>query len=448
MNQHASAHLLRSFRRWWNCLFEILFFLPILLLIKVYLVPEFFTTISFYSLPLVILAGVLMGGYVSAIWSKLGLSLLIGAVYAGAMFIIGSHLMISALIGFAFAVQGITSVNRKNHSLLYWVGVSLYLMAGIIYPMIPSLDRLLPLLTGAGILCLGWTLLISNQSFLRYNNYSQEASDPLPNGIQRHNRIWIGGIVLAAAILATTTGRLLGVEIRNLIRAIISWISKKPVEPIILEDEAVMDVPVVPPLDTPLLPELAEGTGELAPLLNKGLHIFSTVLLVVFLAIGLYLVIKNWRTIWRRTVDMLQGLLNKVNEPDKDVPYDDEEIKLLNWRFVSQKWKIWRNPWFSASSWKRTEIWDELIDNQARVRYLYRQLLRSEQAEGYESKAHLTPMETEDELSREPVDKPNDKWLKRRSIASLLINLYYRARYGDQPIGNEELIVIKKNLDV
>ncbi|MOA57008.1 hypothetical protein D3C78_1811050 [compost metagenome] len=76
-------------------------------------------------------------------------------------------------------------------------------------------------------------------------------------------------------------------------------------------------------------------------------------------------------------------------------------------------------------------------------------MLISEQTEGYESKAYLTPMETEAELSREePVGEPSDKWLKRRSIAGLLLELYYRARYGDKTIGNEELIVIKNNIDV
>ncbi|GJM72862.1 hypothetical protein HMSSN036_50780 [Paenibacillus macerans] len=113
--------------------------------------------------------------------------------------------------GFWFAagafscLQGLTAALRIGNFRLYWSGIALYFVSGIAFPRIPGLEGTVPLLTWSGAACLALALFVTNDSLLRYSFLSGDPAERLPGGLKRHNRLFIGVIVIVA--LAWRPGR-------------------------------------------------------------------------------------------------------------------------------------------------------------------------------------------------------------------------------------------------
>ncbi|MEF2966394.1 DUF4129 domain-containing protein [Paenibacillus sp. M1] len=439
----------RSLRLWCICLIETAFFIPLLVPLYVFLAPEWIAAEAFWTLPAVSLAGVLLQAALhqrlSVFWKRLAAALLLGAAFAAVFMAAGegSRSVFNLPLGVIFAFQGVTSAGRKNRQNLYWCGVVLYLLAGIAFPRFPRLEASMPLITWAGIACLAWALFAANRDYLRYSTLSGNVSGSfLPRGLRRHNALWIGGIVLAAVLLAAGVGRWLGGIALSLLRLIVGWLSKPGAEaPPKAEQPA-----EPPPMDFPV--EEPREPGWLSEILDMAFYVLGTAAIAALLALGAYWLYRNAGGIWRRWLDRLLTLLSRTAPGEAESAFTDEETRLAAPETAASGWRSWRAPF--ASRFGKRERWDDLADNRERARYLYRRMLKEDRAEGgYEPKPYFTPLETEDEIRRQPASKARDGkpgWKKRRSAADDLLGLYYRARYAEEEPRDEEIAAVKREL--
>ncbi|WP_410771142.1 DUF4129 domain-containing protein [Fontibacillus sp. BL9] len=440
----------RSLALWGLCLLETAFFLPVIVLAYTYLVlPEYLSFRVLCALPLVSLAGVLVRAGLPVLWKQVAASLLLGAGFAGLAAVAGSgtgskmEFPIFLLAGMAFGIQGTSSAGRGNRLKLYWYGIAGYLLAGILFPRFPQLAESLPLVTWSGVFCLAWALFSSNAMYLRYSTFSEEgAGNPLPHGLRRHNMIWIGAIVLVAVMLAAGAGRWVGGVLLGLLRQIFGWLFRPRDEP----EPVPEDVMQPPAMELSPPPETHEP-GWLSQVLDTVFFGIGTLVVFALLAAVLYWLYKNAGGIWRRWIDGFLSLMGKTSTDAKNEAYVDEETTLKAWESGMKKWRGWLGPFSSRRG--RGERWEDLSDNRERVRYLYRRMLKAEQAEGYEVKPHFTPQETEADIRRFPASKPRagkSDWGKRRSTADALLGLYYRVRYGGQEPEGDEVTRIKTEM--
>ncbi len=437
---------IRSLQLWGSCLIEYVFFLPIFLVAHVYLVPDWISFTGLMIIPALSLAGVLLRYYLPVVWKRFGFSLLLGTVYA-AVASAGSKLgiLLCLTAGAVAAFQGTSSDGRKNRQKLYWCGIGSYLLAWILFPRFSQLSALIPLITWLGVLCFAWTLLAANRKYLHYSTFSGEAAaNSLPHGMRRHNTVWIGSIVAVAVLLALGAGNRLGLLLLGLIRTIVRWLTGHQKE-IVPEQEE--QAPEAPPMEMPFLEEPHEP-GWLSQFLDVAFYVLGTTAILAFLAFGLYWLYKHGGGIWRRWFDRLSGILRRKGQYEQETAFVDEETKLMAWETAAQKWKRWRAPFLSRFG--KRERWEDLSDNRERIRYLYRSILRADQAEGYIVKPYLTPQETETEL-RNSAAAPKAReaksaWEKRRFAAQALLGMYYRARYGNQELPDEEIARMKRDI--
>lgn len=447
MNTYSANYLSRSLKLWALCLVEVAYMLPLLVIAHNYLVPELITLSAIYILPAILLGGVLLRSMVSVMWKRIGISILPGMLLAlaGVAGPLGQPALLLAA-GTGCALLGITSAERKRRNKLYLWGMALYLLAGIVFPRLPQLASYLSVLTWTGALCLAWTLFATNREFLQYSTFSKEAAGQrLPRGLRRHNSLWIGVIMAAAFLLAAGAGRYIAEGLLAFIRMIFGWLGRPSAE------ETPIQEPVLPPMEMNL-PEQGQP-DRLAQWLNMIFYVFGIVALLALIGLCGYLLYKkarNSRGIWRRLVDRLLSLLRRNNRSEEEAAFVDEETRLSILETTLNKWKDRLNP-FSRIG-RRAERWEDLCDNRERVRYLYRNALRAEQAEGYEVKSYLTPRETEEDIRRLPVaGKPGrtaSSRDQRRSMADTLLGVYYRVRYGEQEPQDEEVARIRREMNL
>lgn len=451
MKQADSIAPTRLLKYWGICIVESIFLLPLLLPYLVFMDDQYLSSSWFYIVPLVILAGVLLGRRLTVLWEKVGVILFTGAIFSGAAVLMGGEFLQSMVIMTIFTAQGVTVPQRKHRYRLYWFGVTLYLLAGIIYPFIPLLDRMLPILTVAGVFCLAWTLFSTNQTFLSYSTYAKDSSSAFPMGLRLHNRVWIGSIVLMAVLLAAGAGGWLSSGLLGLLRFAGSWL-KNMLERLTRwqPEKEIIDNTDDTNVGEMILPEEMLEMGDGHSFLDTALLIVAGIIIAGVVVWGLYWLYKNGKGLWRRMVDSLLGLLRRVSKAEQDDSFEDEEVILRTWKAKNKRSRQ-RKPAFSFRIGKHSEPSEEIHNNRELIRYYYRCMLRAEQMEGHKKKAFLTPRELEAELLGEAAPKrKKDKaaWEKRRSASNLLLDLYYRARYGDDEPSDDEMARIKREMNM
>lgn len=449
METVRADYFTRSIKAWGLCLVECVFFMPVFLLAYSYLVPGQLSLLALYSLPLASVAGVAVRSVLPVFWKRAGASVVLGSLYAAAIGGTGTvtalGFMVCLLAGTLLAYQGVTSAGRTNRNKLYKIGIGIYLLAGMLFPRFQGLAEFIPFITWVGVLCLAWTLFAVNRSYLRYNTFSEEeAGNRLPRGLRGHNMSWIVAIVAAALLLATGAGSWAGGVLLGMLRQIVGWLTRSSGEPVTIPEEDTGG-PAAFPMET----GKSHEPGWLSQFLNILFYVFATAVILALVAVVIYWLYKNAGGIWRRWMDRLLAMLGRAGKDERNEAFVDEEIKLKMGKSADAKRRNWRGI-FGSRSVKRVRL-EDLPDNRERVRYLYRQLLHAEQAQGYAPKPYFTPQETEADLRRQPVPKSKDgksAWEKRRSAAKELLGLYYKARYKEQEPSDDEISRIKREMNL
>ncbi len=488
--ENESAYLVGVLRLGLACLMEYILLLPAWILFAAFLRPPEFPAAGLGLLPLLSLAGVLLGTRLRKLWQRGATALAFGAAFAAAAFAwaggtgaLGSDYATSAgqtptqsaavallqaiallAAGVFCSLQGLTARNRQGNFRLYWAGLGLYFLAGIFYPRIEALQGTVPLITWAGAISLAVALFMTNHQYLRYSSLTGDSGERLPAGLRRHNRLFVGVIVAAALLLAAGAGRWIGGLLWGLLKAVVRWLTRpqEPAPPPLEEPKEEF-----PPLE-PMLPVESHEPDLLAQILNYAFYVLGGLLTAALLGFVLYWLYKNAGGIWRKTVDRLLSLLRRESAAPEQAAYRDEETSLFTWESALEGWRKVGARLLRTG--KPSERWEDMRDNRERVRYLYRLFLRKERARGYPLKPHLTPREMVQEIIQETARQDEAaqaaKSGKRKRTAGIevtetacgtdrreleyasapLLRMYYATRYGKETPRDEEVAELRRHL--
>ncbi|GGF68739.1 hypothetical protein GCM10010912_12250 [Paenibacillus albidus] len=431
-----------TLRLWGRCFLELLLSLPLWILVQVYALTGQPGTLWIYLLPLLSLAGVLLSTLCNVRWKQLVCALGIGFAFgflAGGFESRDSFICIAS--GGLCAFLGMTAPSRSSNTTTYWSGIALYFVAVLTFGQLPDLQSSVPVLTWSGSICLIVILLSTNSQHLRYSSFAGDEA-PLPTGLRRHNRWFVAGFILAAAVLAAGAGKWLGALAWNAARALIGWFLQ-----LFSGSEETPVQSQAPPPAAPVLPA-AEATppGLLAKLLDLSFYLLASLVIGFLVYYGLRWLYRNTGGIWHRVIAALLAMLRREQPQTEPAAYRDEERNVFTWEQAVRGMKDFLNRSLTIGS--RRDRWDQTGSNRERARWMYREWLAAKRGKGYEIKRFLTPQET----AKDVLDwtARNDKQAQKRGIndpsSQKLIELYEQARYGDQEPTDAEVAALKAEL--
>ncbi|WNS45453.1 hypothetical protein [Paenibacillus sp. MMS20-IR301] len=441
MRQRFSTLLPGGFALWISAFIDWLLLLPVWLLLQSYLQPSGAAVRWIWLLPLLVAGGVLLRRICSRLWNQLLAALLLGALavsISGPLALAGIPLMAGAAVS---AYLGMTAAGRQNRLKMYIAGLILYFISAIIYSRIPELQPNVAALTWSGSLCLVLALLDSNSSHLRYSSMNGDTAR-LPQGLRGHNRLFVAGFIVAAALLAAGGGKAAGTLLWRAVRGFFIWLTA-----VLSGSEAPAPVTEELPAANSGFPPVESGEpGLLSAILNILFYIAGTALLLVILYYILRWLYSNTGGILRRAIDWLLTLLRRES-PSAAAGYRDEETSLFTWEQTVQGFRDYLRSKLSPAS--RKDRWEGMNGSRERVRWLYRHWLRAKQAEGYELKTYLTPQETAADVAEWSEGQKRQRSGSGGRSADKLPGLYNRARYGGEELPEpsaEEVAALKEQL--
>lgn len=433
---------------WITALIENLFFVPLALLIYAYTVPDYYSQLAVWLLPVVSLLGA--GGHVLGLkirWKQILAALLLGLGYAGLVISSGGNPAVHAVIGGIVAMQAMTAPSRDNRLKLYWTGIAIYFMAGIAFPRVDKLSEHIAIMTVCGILSLAILLFTTNRQFLNYSSLASSSErSTIPKGVRRYNTAWVISIFTVALLLAAGAGRWAGNLLFGLLKTVIQWLFRPSDEP---ANELVPPATQGPPAEM-VLPEDTGPPGWLSRALDILYNIVAGALLLLVIALIGYAIYKYaGPTLSRLLRTLKKFFLRRGGEPAKQ-EYEDEEVRLTIRGKAGRNRGQWAGRW-AARLFRQGETWDKLRDNRDRVRYLYRRQRQLDEARGIPQRRSLTPREQEQELQRQaPAAGKGGRRASaahaNRDVMEPLLEAYYRVRYGDQQPDDEEVKWLKDKI--
>lgn len=442
MNTASTPYIRTTLRLWVASIVEWLLFLPVWVVLQVYLQPGESVSSWMYTLPLLSMGGVLLRHWCNRRWKQLLAALLIG-VTAG-FITVGGEVYTSPLLAVSCVsvFLGLTAVSRSNRINLFITGLGLYFVASIVFSRVPLLEPELSLLTWGGSLCLVIALLDTNTSYLRYSSFHGEAAR-LPAGIQRLNRLYVIGFIAAAAALAAGGGKVLGTLILSTLRAVFGWLSR-----LFAGTEEEIEPAPAPPAAPPQFPAgETKEPGILAMIFDILFYALGAAALLVILYYAFRWLYRNSGGLFRRAVDALLAMLRKAS-PQETTPYQDEEESIFTWEKTVQGFRdYWRNRLIPA---KRRDRWDSMSGSRERARWLYRHWLIARRDEGYEAKGYLTPQETGKDVAQWTRENARHQKgsVETAAASEELLRLYNQVRYGGEEPDSAEIMNLKDKLEL
>lgn len=339
--------------------------------------------------------------------------------------------IILALLGTAFAIRGLISSSfeqwRNSFSVvIYWVGLLIYFLSSIIFSYVIELQPYRLAIMLVGIACLIVTIFRTNatsiQAETRAGNTDQTQASA---SVLRHNRLLllpIFGLIVLIAMLGYIQQGLQ--YLWNQLMQFVSWILS------LLGGEG--SEPAAPPAAEPppsgLPPMEPSEPPAWLVLIEKVVYYTVIVVVVALVLLMLYFIGKALIRVIKRGMNWLLGRMEDV-EAVEAKGYKDEKISLMTWQTMR---KQALNRLFKPRQAKELS-WAQLPDNQARIRYLYRQWLKDQLKSGYTLKPWMTPFETREDIA------VNLKHSKEQEPPAEWLELYHLARYGERAIADDEV---------
>lgn len=350
------------------------------------------------------------------------------------------HIALCAAIGAPLVYRGIR-YTKDGWISLYPPGV--FVITGVMYfigvPIMTRVELMHPYkiaLNGLGFATLILFFFITNRAQLLIATLAgndSAAASSLSQTVKRSSRIWLIGFIAVIAAIAYFQQVKQG--LLRLLRGILAWLLG------LMSSEAPPAVPEAspsapPPMELP--PAAPHEPGWFGILMQVIVQIAGYVLMIALVLCCLYLLLKKLapallsfiRRFWKRSLRRDQG--------DVTEGYTDEKEALLDWRELPNLW--WRKA--SSKLWPSSShdpSWSHLLNNEERIRYLYRLLIGQAAKSGYTFKRSLTPNETGWELTHQTQ-------LAEASVHALT-TAYNRVRYGRETVSDEQLAQVLQTID-
>lgn len=403
---------------------EIILFLPVLILLYVnipftpsfaawmallgvfYLVGAYFAQWLQYTY-LILYIGFSLVSSIGAVWLLWGLHF--------------AEFVTIALCNFAFYRGCSLALNRWKDSLpmtAWWISLAIYFLTSIFFSRYVQYDAYMILFAIAGFTSLIATLWRTNVLILREVNLGDKQPTRIATSVLRHNRIAIFAMV--ALIVMITFLNVIQNTVLKLAQHMKDWLVKwlgsgssnqRVDDPIF---ETPMTFPeTVPGTETSLIMLIVQFVG----------YVLTAIALVFLLVFFVRKLVRLSGEGWRKLLSILRqkGFLKKDAFTSTTTGYVDEEQKLLKLTDVGKLYRDRFGQWL-AERLKREPKWDDLSDNKARIRFLYRHWLLRKVAAGVAIDEALTPREVGEQLAEMGDDRRE------------LVAMYDAARYGgDSP---------------
>jgi hypothetical protein len=421
---------LRLAVKWLQCLYELLFAGPVLLLLAVALTPEQ----SLWAWPAYLaggyLCGLLLGFFLknSRLWLRLALALATAIAPACHLFPPENGVPLLTLFGVIAVYRGsaLTYASWESHYPLplSWLGLGLYLVFSYLFTRGTLLIPYLPLYSAMGAVFLAATVFALNHRAMRQAAPSAEGRILLPRRMMKQNRL------LVALILAVV----LGIGLFRTIKEVVAAAAVSAARWFLECMTALYDgVGGAQPYgrNAPMLP----GAGEPNPFWQA----VATILMYVIAgAATLFLAAGFFAAVWAGLKAMFRAvarLLARSREP-MDAAYIDKRESLWDMGRMARRAAARARRWV-RSRFSPRERWADMADNRQRVRFLYRRCIRSAMASGFVPDPAATAAQT---------IAAAQAFCGDCALPKGLADLYGMARYGPVPPSDEDTARLRDQL--
>jgi hypothetical protein len=423
---------------------ELFFYLPLLLIVAVYLLPASAVWMWIATLPFCYWAGSTIIGMLpqTRLFVRMLFNAMIGAFHS--CLFNGAWLgelelaptVICGLAGAIAAGRGM-SANMKGWTAAF---PNSYLVIGVlsyvsVQPFKLFLFKKLADYNSVLIIC-GIAAVILFFFFVNERHLNSETVDtgksPATLAFKRQNRILMTIIVAIICILALFRQIQQAIErfFHALVAKLMSWLNRPQ------EQQPIEEAPVNDPQPDmfPAAPD--EPAPEWMLILEQILKILGILLIIIVTGILLFIV---FRKLYRVAKVLAAKLLERGAEKNRgESGYTDEVENLMTLTSVGKqmgkqlKKLILRN---------RGAEWNDLT-NEEKIRLLYARLVRAVMKQGYEYQTHLTPRETARELALW-------KGGGQQQLEGLngFIDVYEKVRYGEGVPDDQQVAAYKQKFD-
>ncbi|WP_078553657.1 DUF4129 domain-containing protein [Bacillus alkalicellulosilyticus] len=425
--------------KWLQGLTEFFLLFPILLLLSHFIVPptQLFLWVS--SLPIAFLIGLLLKRVLGdqKRWVFIIIVYLVSLALTLAFFASPLPIIFSIVITAFFLYRGVLYANEAWWNLLpvskIWAGIGINLVCYFIFRLTESLSIYVTFVTWVIFVSLSLAFFISNSRHVRGATLADQQRVAINKVLKWQNRIFVI-IFISILVLITNLGWIRAAYwyVVTKVGQFISWLTGLLEQP-----ESGGGTSLEEMVDEGLPP--AKETSWLMELIQNILYYIMFTVTVLFLAFVLYHFIKQlyraMNALVRKIYRFFTQLTSKEENEDEEYSYIDEKESLFNVKDVGSEYTRKMKDWL-ATIVEREPKWHEL-KNVDKVRYLFRKLLVAERKLGFEVKSSQTAREMLQELQKTRTDEEMAE----------LVTLYEQARYGDQSIDEEKIVILKSYVE-
>ncbi|WP_010278387.1 DUF4129 domain-containing protein [Paenibacillus senegalensis] len=424
---------------------EMILFMPLLLLLPIYLAPAGTMAIWLLLLSAGYLAGAVfvIGLHMRRKWQQfLGAVLL---AFLLALNIIGTTLWgyITVVLLVIVILRGVymayRQINQVYPELFYFIGPGLYFLTAIFYSRLEELNPYATFMFWLGLLSLLICLFFSNRVHLQWTsitqnrNQNQEGQQKLNKGLLLHNRILLLGLLLIIVIASLL--RQIQQGLAWLYSQLVEWVNR------LLASDPVEPLPETEP-GAPSSPDF----GYMEPAEPHPFFVWlekavQAVFYVIMIAVILILLFWLGKRLIRLAGWLSNWLNSRMDRKGEDSPYtgyvDEEEVLDGGWKPFAGATAERMRSWMDKLR-NREAAWEALSSNRERARYLFRHYIRSRPSR-QAVRESATPREAAVALSGQYPE--NQEAIKK------LAESYEQARYGDKE-PREDLEQIRRELNI
>lgn len=439
-------HKLRAvLKAWGHGVIELILFMPLLLLLPIYLAPPgtvmnwlLLVSVSYLAGAVFVIVFQMKRKWQQVIGSALLASLLV--IYSMGhtlwSYITIVLLIVAMLRGVYMAYR---QINQVYPELFYFIGPGLYFLTAIFYARLEELNVYASFMFWLGLLSLLICLFFSNRVHLQWTsitqnrNQSVDGEQKLNKGLLLHNRILLIGLLLIIVIASLL--RQIQQGLSWLYSQLVAWINR------LLASDSVDPLPETEP-EAPSSPDFGfMEPAEPNPFfvwLERAVQVVFYVLIIAVTIVLLYWLGKRMIRLIGWLSNWLNSRTDRQSEENSYTGYvDEEEVLDGGWKPFAGAAADRMRSWMERMR-NREASWETLSSKREKARYLYRHYIRrpSSQKSVRESS---TPREAGTALSKQYPEY--EKAIKR------LADSYEQARYGDkEPV--EDLEQIRKELNI
>jgi hypothetical protein len=430
--RRALEWLRRLFVKWFQCLYELLCVGPLILIAGVLLVPRPYIILWFGYLAGAGLAGLLLGQFLkkSRTWLRLLLSLAAAGIPAYFLFGTATWAIITTFMGIILVYRAslLAHTSWEAHFPLHlsWFSLGIYLITSFVFDRAEALKPYHLAVSLAGLVLLAAMVFALNHRAMKKAAHAAGERVSLPRRMLSQNR-WIAGIVIGIVFLIGLFRQLkeiVGTAAGTVVQWIVQFFDRL--------FEGLRTVPLARG-GLSLFPR-AEGESNpfLQALMNVLLYILAGAVALLVVGGAIYLIWRAVRVLYRA----FSLLLGRRSEGMRE-GYIDKRESLWDMKRMAQNTLMRTREWFQER-FTRPDRWADMVDNQERMRFLYRRYVRRAMEKGFVPSHAATAAETVRDSQRHTGDT---------EAAGLLIEGYQRARYGEYMPTDTQIAAIKDILD-